>query len=127
MADDGPQRGNGGAPSRVNFDYIKSQYYRVIHMDGAIGSVTPNGHIHMSLYSERLPIPRRTVFPLENDRLGEENPNERIVRDAVIREMDVDVIMTAETAKNLSDWLETKIKEVHARRTDQKTQEAKND
>ena len=111
MADDDATRGNGGISPRVNFDYIKGQHFRVIHTDGAIGGITPRGLIHMSLYSERQAIPRRTVFPIEDDKLGNELIAERIVRDAVVRELDVDVIMTIETAESLCEWLHNKVTE----------------
>ena len=96
MAEDDAVRGNGEASPRVNFDYIKSQNFRVIHMDGALGGLTPNGHIHMSLYSERPPIPRRMVYPLAEGQLGEEIKDERVTRDAIVREVDIDVMMTIE-------------------------------
>ena len=109
MVENGAGGGNGEAPPRVNFDYIKGQFFRVIHADGAIGGLSPNNHIHMSLYSERFAIPRRTVFPVENGQLGEELDAERVTRDAVVREVDVDVIMTIEVADSLCQWLKTKV------------------
>jgi len=115
MAEETASRGNGGASPRVSFDYIKSQHFRVIHTDGAIGSVTPNNHIHMSLYSERPPIPRRTVFPLENGKLGEELLAERTTRDAIVREMDIDVMMTVDVAEILCEWLKGKVDEAKLR------------
>ena len=115
MAEEGATRGSGGMVQRVNFDYIKGQNFRVIHTDGAIGALTPNGHIHMSLYSERPAIPRRTVFSLENGRLGEELIKERTTRDAIVREMDVDVIMTVEVAESLCEWLSGKVNELRKR------------
>ena len=111
MAEQSQSSGNGGVSPRVNFDYIKSQHFRVIHMDGAIGGLTPNGHIHMSLYSERPAIPRRIVHSLEGNRLGDEIQSERITRDAIVREMDVDVQMTINAAIALRDWLDRQIQE----------------
>lgn len=43
---------------QIRFNYIKSAQFRVIHADGAIGGVTPNGFIHMALFNERAAIPR---------------------------------------------------------------------
>jgi hypothetical protein len=104
--------GNGESPPRVNFDYIKAQGFRVIRADGAIGSVTPSGQIHMSVYSERPPIPRRIVHAItDGGQLGPEIQSERIVRDAIIREMDVDIFMTVEVAKKIKEWLEKQISE----------------
>ena len=46
-------------PEQLEFHYIKSNQFRVIHVDGGIGSITPKGFIHFALYSERLAIPRK--------------------------------------------------------------------
>ena len=113
--------GNGEASPRVNFDYVKGQYFRVIHTDGAIGGVTPRGLIHMSLYSERHPIPRRTVHAIEEGKLADEIMHERTVRDAIVRELDVDVIMTIDAAESLSNWLREKVETAKQQLTTQQT------
>ena len=95
---------------KVAFDYIKSQYFRVIHADGAIGSITPNGLIHFALYSERPAIPRRLVQPVSEDgQLGDPIESETESRDSIIREMDVDVMMTLEVAVLVRNWLSERI------------------
>ena len=48
-------------PSEVEFDFIKSNFFRVIKADGAFGGVAPNGAIHMQIFSERQPIPHTTT------------------------------------------------------------------
>lgn len=97
-------------PTTVAFDYIKSATFRSIRADGAIGAVTPNGHIHMAFYSERSAIPRRMIHELKKDgTLGE--PHEIETRNSVVREMDVDVFMTLEAAISLRDWLAQRIEE----------------
>jgi hypothetical protein len=30
-------------PSTLDYHYIKSNFFRVIHVDGIVGSITPNG------------------------------------------------------------------------------------
>ena len=117
MPNDGPnKRGNGDASHRISFDYIKSSHFRVIRADGAIGSVTPNGHIHFALYSERPAIPRQMVYELDADgKLGKELPDQTVSRSDVVREMEVDVFLTVETAESVRQWLEDTIKEASAR------------
>lgn len=105
-------RGNGHQPDRVVFEYLKSQYFRVIHADGAIGSVTPHGHIHVAIYSERPAIPRKMAFArTDQGALGAELPEERVAREGIVREMDVDIIMSVAVAESLKTWLSTKIDE----------------
>ena len=111
MADDPKaEKGNGDAGKRVAFDYIKSQQFRAIRADGAIGGITPSGMIHFALYSERHPIPRRLVFEIGADgNLGPSIDSEKIARDAIVREMEVDIFLTHPVAKSLHKWLGEKI------------------
>jgi hypothetical protein len=117
MSEQSAPKGNGGSPPppKVVFHYIKNAAFRVIHTDGAFGGITPSGHIHMSLYSERTPIPQRMAHPLNpNGTLGEPIPSETVGKDGIVREVDVDVMMNIETTKSLYMWLGQKIKEHEA-------------
>ena len=113
MADDPKSGGgNGDAGNRVAFDYIKSQNFRVVRADGAIGGVTPNGRIHFALYSERPAIPKRRVHELAEDgRIGKMIPEETVSRDSIVREMEVDVFLRINVARTLHEWLGDKIQE----------------
>jgi hypothetical protein len=115
MAKDASKKQNGDSPARVAFDYIKGPHFRAVRADGAIGGVTPNGHIHIAFYSERLPIPRRVVHSLDpsSGKLGEEIARES--RDAVIREMDSDLFLTLSVAKSIYTWLGERITELEVR------------
>lgn len=105
-------KGNGDAGSRVAFDYIKSSHFRVLRADGAIGGITPSGSIHFALYSERQAIPRRLVHQLEpNGSLGPPIADETVSRDAVVREMEVDVFLSISVARSLHQWLGKQIEE----------------
>ena len=129
MADDElTARGNGNASGRVAFDYIKGQHFRVIRADGAIGGVTPSGFIHMVFFSERPAIPRRLVYSLREDgTLGEEIAGEKVSRDAIVRELDVDLFVNLQTAISLREWLDKRITELRDRTapTKSKKQEEK--
>lgn len=101
---------------QIRFNYIKSAQFRVIHADGAIGGVTPNGFIHMALFNERAAIPREIVKELKPDgTLGESIRDQTVSRQGLVREMDVDAIFDVATAERLSEWLSGMIKEVKAR------------
>jgi hypothetical protein len=63
-------------PKELVFDYIKSNLFRVIPIDGAFGGLSPNGReIRMALFNERRPIPQKTIHPLTAD--GTLLPEER--------------------------------------------------
>lgn len=99
---------------RIRFDYIKGNYFRVIHVDGVHGGPNPNpNYIGMSLFSSRWPIPRQTTYALKKDgTLGNELLNERLNRDAIVREIEAEVIMDINTARTMHKWLGDKIKAV---------------
>lgn len=101
---------NPADPTTVAFEYIKSADFRTVWCDGAVGGVTPAGFIHFAIYSERPAIPRRQVFQVTNDidvgqRLGPEVLEKRISRDAFVREMPVDVMVSTSVAESLAQWL----------------------
>jgi len=104
-------------PDRVKFDYIKSNFFRVVHADGVVGGVTPALDIHMDVWSQRAAIPRQIVHEMKPDgTLGEEIREERTVRDAIVREVEVGLVLNREMAEALIDWLREKINQVEETR-----------
>ncbi|MGN6146964.1 MAG: hypothetical protein ACTHPD_00330 [Rhizomicrobium sp.] len=114
----------GPSDKEIAFDYIKAPDFRVVWVDGAIGSITPNGIISFVLFAERPAIPRRQVYALEaiDDEtavLGEERTDKRISRQSVVREMACNVFISPEAAKDLIDLLQHQIRDMAAtKRTD---------
>lgn len=94
-------------PSAINFDYIKSNQFRVIHVDGAHGGVSPKGFIQMAFFSERAPIPTRETYALEQGKLGKRK--KVVQRDAIVREVEVETLIDLQVAKIIVRWLEEKI------------------
>jgi hypothetical protein len=110
---DKPTSGNGHPIPEVAFDYIKSQYFRVIHADGVMGGPTPQGSLHFAFYAERPPLPRRVVHKVTPEgMLGDQIPERTVTRDALIREMDVDVVMRLEVAEQFHTWLGQRLQEM---------------
>jgi hypothetical protein len=103
----------------VAFDYIKNGAFRTIHVDGAIGSVSPRGDIQVCLYSERSAIPKRITHELKEDgSLGGVVGTES--RDAIIRELDVNLILPFAVAVELHAWLGDRIEEAKIREREKK-------
>jgi hypothetical protein len=94
----------------LSIHYIKSNIFRVVHVDGALGGVTPGLKVQMALFSERVPIPRRTVHELSDEGVPEQPPIESEGRDGVVREVEVEAIMDLSTARSLHAWLADKIR-----------------
>jgi hypothetical protein len=118
MSDDRTVSGNLSAdPNTVAFEYIKSTDFRTVWADGAIGGVTPAGFIHFAVYSERPPIPRRQEFQVTDEgavgqKLGPEIPERRISRDAFVREMPIDIMVSAGVAESLAQWLMQQVESI---------------
>jgi hypothetical protein len=98
---------------RIRFDYIKSSFFRVVHAEGMLGGIGPRGFIQMAIFNERWPIPKQATHELSADgKLGNEIMSERISRDAVVREVEVEVLMDLNTAKQMLIWLQDRISEI---------------
>jgi len=112
MTDDEKSEQEEKESKKIKIDYLKSNFFRVIHADGIFGGVTPYGMIHMDIFSERPTIPQQMVYELkEGESLGEDIRNERIVRDATsVREVEAGIVINSGLAKAMITWLESKIK-----------------
>lgn len=92
---------------RLRYDFIKSNFFRVIHADGAFGGPNPSGGVTINFFSERLPIPKAIVHEvLDDDTLGPEIRDKREQREGVVREFEASVQMDHAAAKRLLTWLE---------------------
>jgi hypothetical protein len=90
--------------------YIKSTHFRVIHVDGALGGRSPRGQLHISVFSERSPLPQVVTHRLNGDgTLGEILRVEG--KQNVVREVEADLVMDLETAQKLSEWLQKRLEE----------------
>lgn len=98
-------------PQHVSFFYIKSQFFRVIHVDGAIGGITPRGFIHCAVYSERAAIPQEQEIEITDGlHLGKILKSDG--KAGIVREVDADIMLTKTAAIELRDWLTARIDEV---------------
>jgi hypothetical protein len=89
--------------TRYTIDYVKSNFFRVVHADGVWGAVTPMGDVHVDFWNVRSPIPRR----LTNEVLpnGKVETVDAEFRSDWIHEVEVGVVMSMTTAISLRDWL----------------------
>jgi hypothetical protein len=95
---------------KVEFHYIKSNFFRVIHADGAAGSITPSGDIFFTLWNQRAPMPQMMVHAVsEEGEVQEEISAERIGKSGILREMEVGITMRPENVEELIAWLTQKL------------------
>lgn len=95
---------------KVKFYYEKGNFFRVIHVDGAVGGLTPTLDVFLSIYNQRAPIPQVSVQKIAaSGHLGEEVMEDRVQKDGVFREVEVGLVMNLSVAKALQQWLAEKI------------------
>ena len=109
---------SGDAVRVVPIHYIKSNQFRVVHADGAMGGGTPNGEfISFALFSERLPFPLQVTQELRDGVLSEEVG--RISREGIVREIEVNVVLSVDAADRVANWLQERIRELRTRQASQ--------
>lgn len=96
-------------PSSVKFYFIKSNFFRVVHADGAIGGLTPSRQIFISVYNERAAIPKIIEMNISPDgHLGEEISREG--KEGLVREMEMGIILNGHAAELLAETLLESVK-----------------
>src|SRR5438477_10352388 len=98
--------------TKIKFDYIKSNFFRTARADGAWAGMNGYADIVLNFFSERTPIPQRTVQPTIGQRLGEEIVAERVIRDAIVREVEISLSMSIDVAKAMRTLLDGQIRAV---------------
>ncbi len=103
---------------QIKFDYLKSPDYRTIYINGVFGGISPRGQIYISVWKERWPIPKQVTYHLKEDgTVTNEIESERIAREAIIREVEVGLLMDIGTAIAMRNWLDEKIS-IHQQKTE---------
>ena len=97
----------------VEAEFVKSNFYRVVHADGAFGGMTPNGQIRMAIYSEFQRFPHTITYDISSGRAQEigRYPEPGSGPPPVTRELEVDIAMNLSVARVIHQWLGNKIGE----------------
>lgn len=100
--------------NEIKFTYQKGNFYRVIHVDGAHGGVSPSArYIHMNLFSERRTIPKEQFFLVPEQGVASAlgPPFSTTDIGGIFREIETCAVMDIDTAKAIHAWLGKKISE----------------
>jgi hypothetical protein len=92
--------------------YMKSNFFRVIHADGAWGGIGPRGDIHMSFYNERGALPESGVITINADGRSLK-PELAQSSGSLVREIECDIVFDLTTAVGFRKWLDDKINELN--------------
>lgn len=96
-------------PSSIKIHYHKANFFRVVHVDGVFGGITPSRHIFVSLYNQRTPLPTLIEQRFFADgTLGDEISREG--KTGVFREMEVGLVLTAPVAREIAKFLNEQAK-----------------
>lgn len=97
-------------PGELEFDFVKGQFFRVIHVDGCWGGLNAHLDIRMTVFNERTPIPRRIYHTATPEGgLGPELTAKREGRRGVLRECEAELVMSPDIARSLAQWLLEKV------------------
>jgi len=58
-------------PSSIKIHYHKANFFRVVHVDGVFGGITPSRNIFVSLYNQRTPLPDAHKAAVVGDTVGD--------------------------------------------------------
>lgn len=114
---------------KLQFHYLKGATYRELPCHGALGGVTAQGKIWMSLFSERGAIPRIVEFDVEAQEgsnnvefnEAEAKPSHIDTRNGIIRQVEMSTYLDLDVAMRLHKWLELRIEELQNRGKVQET------
>ena len=105
-----PKKNDKKIVDSISFEYKLSADYKVHAVNGIFGGITPKGDLMINLFYEGHPIPEHSTYNINQDgTIGDEK--ERIVSNALVRNIPFGVSMTIDTAKSLKKWLEEKIEQ----------------
>lgn len=101
-------------PLRAEAEFVRSNFYRVVHADGAFGGVTPNGQIRMAIYSEAQRFPHTQTYDFTSRPPREIGRNPEVGSGPALftRELEVDIAMNLPVARAMHQWLGDKIHQV---------------
>jgi hypothetical protein len=103
----------------IQFHNKLSSNFREIHVDGAYGGITPRGYINLNFYAERFPIPKSTIYNIQENKLAEKIGEES--KEGVMREYEFGVYLDFDTATDIYNFLGQKIKELESKRKENDT------
>lgn len=98
--------------TELQFHNKLSPNFREIHVDGAYGGITPRGFINLNFFAERLPIPKSSIYKLQDNKLGEKLSDGKDSKNGIIREYEFGIYLDIDTATDIYNFLGNKIKEL---------------
>lgn len=95
---------NKNEDKKIVFRYEKKADYKVIYANGIHGGISPRGEFKFDLFTEYSKFPDEVIHSKVPDGIGPEidrNPKNL----PIIREAQVGIIMSVESAKSIARWI----------------------
>ncbi|MGD9022198.1 MAG: hypothetical protein PVJ62_00315 [Deltaproteobacteria bacterium] len=89
----------------VTFEYKISPNFAVYAVCGAFGGLNSHGEIIMTLYNEKVAIPERQTYKIDDDGTIDKQPISVEKKDAIIRHVMFGVSMNPSVARSVGEWL----------------------
>lgn len=95
--------------------FIKSTCFRVVHANGVWYGGDNQGNLHLTFFNERNPIPQKVVVNVdEHGSVVGEDLSQRNSKQGIVREMEVDVVLSFQVAQELYLTLGENLKAIQA-------------
>ena len=99
---------------KLNIHFIKSTQFRVIHASGVWYGGDNQGNLHLTFFNERTPIPQKLVLNINDKGVVGDVPAQHVTKEGIVREMEVDVILSLPAAWELFNTLGENLKVIQA-------------
>lgn len=105
----------GGDPDEevdsIEIKYAEASDYKVVHVDGVRGRLSPNGYLVFDLYNERMSLPDEVEHRVdEKGNLGELVGGPRKLH--IERRKECGVLMDLDTLVEVREWLDRQIRQI---------------
>ena len=93
-------------PPEIPIHFIKGTQFRVAHASGVWFGADPHGNFHLTFYTDRTPIPKTITMKVnEQGQLIGENVAKRESKEGIVREMEIDIVMSIPALQAFHDML----------------------
>jgi hypothetical protein len=98
-------------PNEIPIHFVKAAGFRVAHANGAWFGNDPQANLHLTFYNERSALPKTITVRLDEKGLflGEDE-SKRESKTGIVREMEIDIVMSVEAATAFHEMLGNNLK-----------------
>lgn len=100
---------------QLQVHFVKGTCFRVVHANGVWYGGDNQGNLHLTFFNERSPLPKMVIVNLdERGMVVGEDVSKRDSKQGIVREMEVDIVLSLQVAVDLYQSLGENIKAIQA-------------